>query len=432
MNCTECKELLVAHIEGLLEKTQQQTVAEHLKDCSVCKAEAETLRGLQDRLASNGKALAQGDLENNVMNLIVREQKIRLKAAEKAAEGLKLRRIIMKSRFAKIAAAAVIIIAVMVGLNPFGNSVTFADVVEPILNAKTMIFDLIIGGDESGTAIHEIVVGPRIRRTISNLPTLTQILDPDSGKLLVLDNEAKTAMYVDIEGPVATGTKNYMAAIRELIERVQNDQDSVEELGERVIDGQKAIGFAARGPNEEITIWADPETALPIQIEHHVGQELAAILKNFELDTIVDDALVSMNKPDGYKLQETQIELGEATEQDFVESLRIWAEIVRDGTFPDAVGSENTMKAMPVLVQKLTQMDVTEEAATDLAMKFARGMLFHQMVSGRGEWHYAGAGVKLGDAATAIFWYQPSGSDTYRVIYGDLSVKDAAEEDLPK
>jgi hypothetical protein len=431
MNCTECKELLVAHIEGLLDKSQEQVVAEHLKDCSSCKAEAETLRGLQDRLAKNGQAVAQSDLENDVMNLIVREQKVRLKAAEKAAEGLKIRRIIMKSRFTKIAAAAVIVIAVLIGL-PGENAVTFADVVKPILNAKTVIFDLIIGGDESGPVIHEIVVGSRIRRTMSNLPTLTQILDPDSGKLLVLDAESQTAMYVDIEGMVAAGTRNYIAGIRELIERVQNDQGSVEKLGEQVIDGQKAIGFAASGPGEEITIWADPETALPIRIELRIGQEPASILKNFELGTTVDGALVSMDKPDDYRLQETQVDLGQATEQDFVESLRIWAEIVRDGTFPDAVSSENSMKQMPVLVQKLTQMNLTDEAATELAMKFARGLLFQQTVNNRNQWHYAGAGVKLGDAASAIFWYQPAGSDTYRVIYGDLTAKDVAEADLPK
>ncbi len=432
MNCTECKELLVAQIEGLLEKSQQQAVAEHLKDCSACKAEAETLRGLQDRLAKNGKAVAQGDLENDVMNQIVREQKVRLKAAEKAAEGLRLRRIIMKSRFAKLAAAAVIVVAVLIGLNPFESSVTFADVVKPILNAKTLIFDLIIGGDESGPVIHEIVVGSRIRRTMSNLPTLTQILDPDSGKLLVLDAESQTAMYVDIEGMVAAGTRNYIAGIRELIERVQNDQGSVEKLGEQVIDGQKAIGFAASGPGEEITIWADPETALPIRIELRIGQESVTVLKNFELDAAVDGALVSMTKPDGYRLQETQVDLGQATEQDFVESLRIWAEIVRDGTFPNAVSSENSMKEMPVLVQKLAQMNLTDEAATELAMKFARGLLFQQTVNNRSQWHYAGSGVKLGNAQTAIFWYQPQGSQTYRVIYGDLTVKDVAPDDLPK
>lgn len=45
---------------------------------------------------------------------------------------------------------------------------------------------------------------------------------------------------------------------------------------------------------------------------------------------------------------------------------------------------------------------------------------------------YRGAGVKLGDANTAILWWQHPGSTTYRVIYGDLTVKDLGLEELPK
>jgi hypothetical protein len=427
MNCSECKELLVAHIEGLLDASQEQAVAEHLKDCSACKAEAETLRGLQGRLAKNGQSVAQDDLENDVMNLIVREQKVRLKAAEKAAEGLKLRRIIMKSRFAKIAAAAVIIIAVLIGL-PGENSVTFADVVKPILNAKTVVLDLILGG-KSGPVMHETVVGSRIRRTMSNLPTLTQILDLDSGKMLVLESEGKTALIVDITGTVQEGTKNYVEFLRQVIRQVQDGQ--VEKLGEQVVDGQKAIGFKGKGQNEEVTIWANAETYHPIRIELQVGST-SAIMKNFEFDTVDDETLVSMTPPDGYRMQTQAFDLTGATEDDFVEALRIWAEIIRDGTFPEAVGSESVMKAMPALVQKLNQMQVSEQEGTETGLKVGRGMLFHQSIDSQGNWHYAGAGVKLGDAGTAIFWYQPSGSQTYRVIYGDLSVKDVPEKDLPK
>ena len=182
MNCAECKENLVAYIEGLLDESQKQTVAEHLKDCRSCQAEAEQLRGLQERLAKNGKLLAQSDLENDVMNKIVREQNVRLKTATRATDALKIRRTIMKSPVTKIAAAAVIIIAVLIGINPFETSITFAQVVEPILNAKTVILDLIIGGDESGPVAHEIVVDSRIRRTLSNMPNLIQILDLEGGQ----------------------------------------------------------------------------------------------------------------------------------------------------------------------------------------------------------------------------------------------------------
>jgi hypothetical protein len=62
-------------------------------------------------------------------------------------------------------------------------------------------------------------------------------------------------------------------------------------------------------------------------------------------------------------------------------------------------------------------------------MSLGKGMLFHMSLKDR---HYAGSGVKVGEADKAVFWYLPDGSQTYRVIYGDLSVKDVAPENLPK
>ena len=90
------------------------------------------------------------------------------------------------------------------------------------------------------------------------------------------------------------------------------------------------------------------------------------------------------------------------------------------------------MQQMPTLVQKVAAMQVSEEKGTQIGMSFAKGMLFHQILESQGQWKYAGAGVKLGDASKAIFWYQPQGSATWRVIYGDLSVKDVTPENLPK
>ena len=434
MNCAECKEILVAYLEGLLAEDQKQAVADHLKDCHTCQAELKQLTDLQERLVSNGRVAAQKDLENDVMNRIVREQNVRLKAAQKATAGLKLRRIIMKSSITKMAAAAVIIIAVLIGMhfigNPFTATVTFAKVIEPILNARTVIFDFLIGDEESSPVMHEIVVGSRIRRTISNLPNMTSIIDLESAKILALDTEEKTGSYIDIQGPVQEGTRNYIEFVRKVLMELK-DSPEVEELGEQEIDGQKAIGFAARGPNEEVKIWADLHTAVPIRVELRLGQ-LFVIMKNFKFDVPVDDSLVSMNVPEGYILEQTEVDFTGATEQDFIESLRIWADVLMDGQFPEAIGTENTMKQVPLLGEKLAPLDLQDDEKKQLGMRFIRGMLFLQIYERHDKWQYAGQGVKLGDASKAIFWYQPEGSETWRVIYGDLSVEDVSPEDLPK
>jgi hypothetical protein len=431
MNCTETKELLVAYVEGLLKDSEKQAVAEHLKDCPACQDELKELTGLHDRLVTNGKALAQSNLEKDVMNQVIREQNTRLKAATRATEALKIRRTIMKSPITRIAATAAIIVIAALGVNYFmAPSVTWAQVIEPILNARTVIFDLVLGADDTGIVSHEIVVGSRMRRNMSNMPNITMIIDTDNEKLLALDTEAKTAAYADIAGELGERHRSFIKFVRQIITQLQEGQ--VEQLGERVIDGQKAVGFVGKGQNEAVTIWADPQTALPIRIEAQIGQEFSFTMKNFEFNADVDESLVSMDVPDGYTLEKTNMDLGNSTEEDFIESLRIWAEIIGDGKFPEAIGTENAMKEMPTLVQKVKAMQVSEEKGSQIGMSFAKGMLFHQTLESQGQWTYAGAGVKLGDASKAIFWYQPQGSATYRVIYGDLSVKDVAPEDLPK
>ena len=428
MNCSDCKEILVEYIEGLLGESQKQQVAEHLKDCPNCRAEVQQLTKLHERLLQNGKALARDDFENDVMNKIIREQNVQLKAASRATKALGIRRIIMKSPFVKIAAAAVIIIAVLIGINPFSSNVTFADVIKPILNAKTMIYDFFIGDEATGTVMHDIIMGQRIRRTISNLPGMTHIIDLDNPQILVLTEEGKTASYIDIQGELGDRNQSYVKFLRQTI---TNLKDNYRELGKQEIDGQTTIAFEARGPNESVKIWADPETALPVRIELSLGQ-MFVILKNFEFDPAIDESLVSMEVPPGYVLQKTNINLGNSSEEDFVESLRVWAEVIGGGSFPEAIGTENAMKQMPTLIQKLGEMQVTEEEGTRIGMTFGKGMLFHQILETDGKCQYTGGGVKLGDASKVVFWYQPQGSSTCRVIYGDLSVKDIAPENLPK
>ncbi|KPL24608.1 MAG: hypothetical protein AMJ75_03120 [Phycisphaerae bacterium SM1_79] len=344
-----------------------------------------------------------------------------------------LREYIMNSKITKLAAAAAIIIAVFAGLHfvgsPFGATVTFAEVIEPILNARTVVFDFVVGSDETGPVMHDIVVGNRIRRTFSNIDTIL-IIDLDNAKMLTLDPKSKGAAYVDIQGPLQEGTRSLLELVRNAVTDMEGIP--VQELGQRNIDGRKAIGFQAKNPHVELTIWADPETAMPIRIKLLLGQSLY-ILKNIQFNVAVDESLVSMDPPAGYTVSDKEFDMSQFSEQDFTTMLRLWVEHLLDGNFPKSLNLEDTMKLTPQIGEKIDQLDISEEQKMQLGMTCGRGLVFFQQLEPSGAtWHYAGAGVKLGEADKAIFWYLPKDSQTYRVIYGDLTVKDIAPEDLPK
>jgi hypothetical protein len=339
---------------------------------------------------------------------------------------------IMKTKLTKLAAVAVIIIAVTAGVLQFsGGTVTWAKVIEPILNARTVVLDLVVGSEETGLVVHDIIVGSKIRRTIPNMGSA--IIDIDNARMLRLDPLDKKAVYIDIQGPFQQWARSYLGIVRDIVADVENHPEwPIQELGQQLIDGQRAVGFLLSEPNIKLTIWADAETAMPIRIEMLTGPS-QTIIKNIEFDVSVDESLVSMDVPDGYTLYEGELDYTDFDEQDFIVVLQFWAEHVLGGNFPDRVSAEDILKVAPVLRQMVDQLNISDEDKIQIGAAMGRGFMFFRQLDPRGiEWHYAGSGVKIAEAGKVVFWYRPEGSPNYRVIYGDLTVKDVAPENLPE
>jgi hypothetical protein len=270
------------------------------------------------------------------------------------------------------------------------------------------------------------------------------ILDLEDARMLTLVSlgVTKIASYNDIQGTGLEGTGSVLDFVRNVVSRVKDNPDAdIQDLGEKEINGQKAVGFYVKGFNDGLTIWANKKTSLPIRIEITEGKT-STVIKNIEFDVPLEESLVSMEVPAGYTMKDIAIHITEvpapdnhwsnATEEDLVESLRIWAEIILDGAFPDAIGTDHFMKQMAVLGYKVASLGLPDSEVEQLRFKFINGMIFLQELEFGGKWGYAGKGVKLGDADKIILWYQPIGSQTYRVIYGDLSIRDVAPDNLPK
>jgi outer membrane lipoprotein-sorting protein len=403
----------------------------------------------------NSSARTTEELDEKILNaaLSAREEYKRTQSAQTQP---KIWRIAMHSKLTKIAAAAVVAVAVIVGSQFLGGTITFAQVIEPILNARTVVLDYVIGEGPDALEMHDIVIGSRIRRTMSNMD-MTKILDPrvrstlsNMDMTMILDLEdarmltlvslgvTKIASYIDIQGTGLEGTRSVLDFVRNVVSRVKDNPDAdIQDLGEKEINGQKAVGFYVKGLNVDLTIWANKKTSLPIRIEFAEGKT-STVIKNIKFDVPLEESLVSMEVPAGYTMKDIAIHiievpapdnhLSNATEEDLVESLRIWAEIILDGAFPDAIGTDHFIKQAAPLGYKLASLGLPHSEIE----QYTKGMIFLQKFEFGGKWGYAGKGVKLGDADKIILWYQPQGSNTYRAIYGDLKVAEVAEEDLPK
>ncbi|MHC4476101.1 MAG: hypothetical protein ACYTEL_10675 [Planctomycetota bacterium] len=340
----------------------------------------------------------------------------------------------MKSRISKLAAAALIVIAVLTVVHLIGStveSVGWADVVRPLLTARTVVFN-VEGENVPITKVMNMGT-QRIRSELLSPDGKTvqviAIVDYDTSRILQLIPKQKTAVLIDLKD-LPEEPENVLEVMRNIITELQNDPDvSVEPLGEKEIDGQIAKGFRVIGPDVELTIWADPQTALPIRVEQK-WRQMQFVCTDFQFDIEMDESLFSMEIPEGYSTLTGELPIESSTEQDLIESLRIWAEVILDGVFPRDLSTQVYMDDVHKNREKFVTLQ--DEQKLELAMKMGPGFIFFQLLKAENDWHYLGSDVKLGDGESPICYYRPTGSETYRVIYGDLSVKDVAAEDLPR
>jgi len=212
----------------------------------------------------------------------------------------------------------------------------------------------------------------------------------------------------------------------------------VEFLGEKQIDGQKAIGYLILQQRIEIKVWADVENNRPIRVETSMGdllgKEAHSVMHDFAFDVELDPSLFSLEIPDDYRVIANPLDASKGGEQNLIELLGLTKDIP-DSQFPDALtmaGMENFIKSLKSKFegQDFNEQEKIQQAVT-MMIPLMGGLTFVQMLPPESDWHYTGKGVKVGATDTPIFWYKPEGSDTYRVIYADLTVKNLSVEQLP-
>lgn len=211
---------------------------------------------------------------------------------------------ILESRITKLVAAAVIIIAVLIGIHQFagsidGTSVAFANVMQNIQNARTLTYrNVITRANEDPQVVKTMVLEPHLMRV--ELPDgRVWILDHDQGKTLVLDLKNKQA--------VMSSTSQKALDLYDTFRNFRNVPDfSVSRIRQRIVDGVQAVGFQLTRENDDnvIIVWANPQTSLPIRIEQTVkdknGQVIKSVTTNIIFDVELDQSLFRLVAPEGY------------------------------------------------------------------------------------------------------------------------------------
>jgi len=349
-----------------------------------------------------------------------------------------IRRTIMKNPVTKLAAAAVIILAVLIGINLLvfdGTGAVYASVVEQLQNARTMTYSIVTRTPVENMPtlrVEMIFMEPGYMRTTTP-DGYTNIIDWAQNRGISIWPMNK--QYIDFE---ASNYRHDQA--RNPFEVVENlrtlPSQADESLGEKIIDGRLLEGFRVTKDDTINTVWIDPQTQqlVRVEMEYTNAPGMNTIMTDFQFNVELDDSLFSLTPPAGFTPLEVQADVSTVTEQDLIEYLQLWSNWTTDGTFPPTFNPVDLPKVTAEMIKQGEFGDREEstlEQSENAAVMY-RGIMFVVQLPAESNWRYAGENVSFGEAEKPIFWYKPAGSETYRVIYGDLNIKDVAAENLPK
>lgn len=130
--------------------------------------------------------------------------------------------------------------------------------------------------------------------------------------------------------------------------------------------------------------------------------------------------------PAGYTTQKLRMDLSPPEEKDLIETLRRYSE-QGGGVFPDELDLQAVFRSTSTSTLKNGKITHERSMQDELNAhkKLTSGLDFIQRLSPEADAHYAGKGVLFGTPDKPIFWYRPKDAKKYRVIYADLSVRDA-------
>jgi outer membrane lipoprotein-sorting protein len=374
-------------------------------------------------------------------------------------------RIVMRSPITKLAAAAVIIIAVLAGIYYFAGEGTrkccaWERIADRVEQFKTCIFRMHIqqmGGPfgQKGQQIESKVYlssdyGYKMETMLEGKVMQQMYMPADDNAMVMVMPSEKKYMRMVLTDEMRTKSKKQMQDPRTMVtQMVSGMSGQYKELGKEKINGVEVQGIEVNNPpgfqgvynNFMGRLWVDVDTEYPVrmEIEAEIGTgeqkiNMVMVMDGFEWSAELSPDLFKPDIPADYTMM-AEMKMPGQDEASAIEGLRLFAEMT-DGNYPSQMNVMTLTRETAEIfgkkfgANKTKPSDEQVQEMTAKAMKVQAPVLFYAKLGqdGKGPVYY-GKGVKAGDANAVLMRWKNS-DDTYRVIYGDLSAESVTDEKL--
>ncbi len=389
-------------------------------------------------------------------------------SAKSSTKKLNLWRMIMRSPITKLAAAAVIILAVVLGIPFFGpssQSVTLAGVYEKIqlIDAFTFKTNMVMTGniqpgipsgpvESRGTSLISNEYGMRIDMHI-DMSVAGQKMNqhqqmymlPQEKKMYTIMPDIKQYIEMEFNDELLERMKKQGNDPRDMVKQILNCQYT--ELGKSTINDIEVEGFETTDPayaggmaeDVKVTLWVDVESWLPVRVEMDMKMneqiQMEGVMDDFVWGLRVDASeFVPVIPPDYTTILPGGFKMPSFNEETAIEGLRFFADSM--GKYPEKLDmmtltqssarsvAESVMS--PIIQQKGDVNNLSQEQTQKIReiMQPTQSLMgfYMMLVQDKKEPVYYGDVVSPGEADKVLLRWK-TGENEYRVIYGDLSAE---------
>ncbi|MHC4461927.1 MAG: zf-HC2 domain-containing protein, partial [Planctomycetota bacterium] len=391
--CEEMQEKIADYVLGVLSQKEIDALDEHISSCAACRQYVQSLEDQKRSLLRLGEKLEA--------DMAIRRDRV-IEALNHYSPTARIKvpsiwRTIMKSPITKLAAAAVIIIAVLIGLTiiPDTSGVAWAEVVNNIEKVKAFTYRMKM----SMKGMQGMPDGKTMKLEMEAWISKELGMRMNS----YMESELVTKAYVLMSEravvSVIPQAKQYvrMTLTDELFEKMQEDNGDPRkmvdefmkcgytELGRNTIDGIEVEGIESKDPNIAggilgdvvARLWVAVENDLPVRMEivcySNGTKVLDMVVDEFRWDVEINAAEFEPNIPDDYKLMADVQMSGD--EKNVVEGLSFFAELT-GGKYP----SEMSVMTLTQELQDAMKARVADRPEDALGEEYMQKMVSLQML----------------------------------------------------
>ena len=424
-----------------------------------------------ERLFKNAELTVRPDTDEQVFRDVLQAQQNRTNKSP--ALPARIWRMTMKNPIGRLAVAAVVVVACLIGLSLWrgtGSGVALADVLTRLGQVSAFMYQMSstvtvqVGGmavdtDTESTMLVSRDRGIKMTMKMHNSSTGQDTVSemymlPQKGiGITVMPNE-KRYIRMDFDEALLERQEKQNNDPRALVELIL--RCNYRSLGRSVVDGVEVEGFQTTDPNylagmlgqADVKIWVDMKTQLPVRSEEDVQTDqmrMHSVSYNFQWDVAASEGDFEPTIPDDYTmLAGGPIKMPVINEENAIQGLRLFAELT--GQYPEKLDMMSIMSRVGEMAgagapppKRLRELGEEMKGSTveewsrkliDIMLPIQGISAFHMtLVGGKKDPVYYGKTVGPQDADKVLLRWKVSDTE-YRVIFGDLHTQTVTPEAL--